>query len=88
MTKYIDPYDIPAEASPEINQPVHYKLWGTTEAIDIMQSVLTPDEFKGYLKGNILKYRLRAGKKDNVEKDIAKAKWYESKIKSVEGKKS
>jgi len=60
-----------------VNEPNHYKLFGTVEVIDMIKTLLTEEEFKGYLKGNCLKYRLRAGKKDNVEQDIAKALRYE-----------
>lgn len=60
-----------------VNNPNHYKLFGTTEVIDLIKELLTEEEFRGYLKGNVLKYRLRAGKKDNVEQDINKALKYE-----------
>lgn len=33
----------------------------------IMQAVLTPEEFRGFLKGNVLKYSLRAGRKPGSE---------------------
>jgi len=46
--------------------------------IDAIKELLTEEEFRGYLKGNVLKYRLRAGKKDDVEQDIAKAMRYEA----------
>ena len=64
-----------------VNEPNHYKLFGTVEVIDMIKELLTEEEFKGYLKGNCLKYRLRAGKKDNVEQDIAKAMRYEQWLK-------
>jgi len=64
-----------------VNEPNHYKLFGTVEVIDIIKELLTEEEFRGYLKGNCLKYRLRAGKKDNVEQDIAKAMRYEQWLK-------
>jgi len=86
---YIDKYDMPITKPPstvdeldDVNQPPHYKLWGSTEAIDIIRGALSEEEFMGYLKGNILKYRLRAGKKNNAEKDIAKATWYEGEVKA------
>jgi hypothetical protein len=47
-----------------------------TEAIDIIKAALTPEEFIGYCKGNCLKYRLRAGKKDDLQQDIDKAGTY------------
>ncbi|MHB6022006.1 DUF3310 domain-containing protein [Klebsiella pneumoniae] len=40
---------------------------------------MTQEMFKGYCLGNILKYRLRAGKKSELatlEKDMAKAAFY------------
>jgi len=60
-----------------VNNPQHYKVFPEAEAIDIISKVLTTEELKGYLKGNILKYRLRAGHKgDKLEQDIAKADKY------------
>lgn len=40
---------------------------------------MTVEMFRGYVLGNILKYRLRAGKKSELayaEKDMAKANFY------------
>ncbi len=62
----------------EINSPSHYQLLPDMQAIELIKIVLTPDEFVGYLKGNALKYRLRAGEKGPAEKCIAKARWYQS----------
>ena len=62
----------------EINNPAHYQLFPDVEAIDVIKAALTSDEFAGYLKGNILKYRLRAGDKGPAEKCIAKAHWYQN----------
>jgi len=63
-----------------VNKPPHYELWDGTEAFDIIKQVLTPEELQGYLKGNVLKYRLRAGNKDNTQQDIDKANWYQNKL--------
>lgn len=56
----------------------HYASMVGLEPIELMQLVLTYDEFIGFLKGNIIKYTLRAGKKQGeaAEKDVAKAKRY------------
>ena len=63
----------------------HYELWENFEAIDVIKLALTDEEYKGFLKGNILKYRLRAGKKnienDNIIKDINKSIDYEKELK-------
>lgn len=55
-------------------QPKHYML-GSHECIDEIKAMLTPDEFKGFLKGNIIKYRYRANLKNGKE-DLAKADNY------------
>lgn len=54
---------------------VHYKE-SRMQPIEVMQSILTQEEFIGYLKGNIIKYRMRARHKDNYEKDINKSYQY------------
>ena len=59
-----------------INKPKHYQLIGGLEAIDVIERTLTPEQFKGYLIGNFLKYRLRAGSKDDALQDLAKSEWY------------
>ena len=65
------------ESFSAVNKPKHYMLFDDgTEAIDIIEAALTTEEFAGYLKGNFLKYRLRAGEKDNLQQDIDKSNWY------------
>ena len=49
----------------------------------IMEAVLTAEEFKGFLKGNIIKYSLRAGRKDGSD-DAGKAKHYMQKLKEMQ----
>lgn len=58
----------------------HYELWTDMEAIDIIKTILTYDEYIGFLKGNILKYQLRLGKKDNTEKEIIKIQDYKREL--------
>ena len=58
-----------------VTDPVQYHIGGI-ETIDIMRIVLTREEFKGYLKGNIIKYRERAMHKGKPEEDWAKAREY------------
>jgi len=60
-----------------VKHPQHYMLFEGMEAIEAIRELLTEEEYRGYLKGNILKYRFRAGKKDRVEQDIAKAMQYD-----------
>ena len=80
----------------EISQKINPTLADTTEvggshykdiAIqpwDVMQAVLTPEEFVGYLKGSVLKYSLRAGKKAGADDDADKAKHYVKKLREVQ----
>ena len=58
-----------------VNSPSHYQLDGV-EAIDIIKTILTPEEYRGYLKGNALKYIIREPYKGNPAQDVAKAEWY------------
>ena len=46
----------PAEDA--VNHPPHYNKGGI-ECIDAIQAALTPEEFRGYCKGNIIKYSWR-----------------------------
>lgn len=72
--------DQPATESIEgVTQPSHYMLFDDIEAIEVIARSMTREQFKGYCFGNILKYRLRAGKKSELaylEKDMAKAGFY------------
>ena len=46
----------------------HYKAMGV-EPWTVMQHVLTEEEFIGYLKGCIIKYGMRQGRKDSPDAD-------------------
>lgn len=62
-----------------VKKPSHYQLFDGVEAIEVIARSMTAEMFKGYCLGNILKYRLRAGKKGEMatlEKDTAKAEFY------------
>lgn len=55
-------------------RPAHY-IQGSHECIDEIKAMLTPCEFQGFIKGNIIKYRYRANLKNGKE-DLAKADNY------------
>lgn len=60
----------------KVNSPKHYRLRGLDiEAIDVIHGALTEDEFRGFCKGNVLKYTIREGHK-NGDEDLKKAKKY------------
>ena len=60
-----------------VNNPPHYKKG--IETIKIIRAKLTDQEYKGYLKGTIMKYNTRIGlkgsKQDEVD-DAGKLRWY------------
>ena len=58
----------------EVNNPEHYTAGGI-ECIDAIQAALTPEEFRGFLKGNILKYTWRERHTGGVQ-SLEKAEWY------------
>lgn len=69
----------PAATIEGVTKPSHYMLFDNVEAIEVIARSMTVSEFRGYCLGNILKYRLRAGKKSElayIEKDLAKADFY------------
>lgn len=65
-----------------VNHPPHYTRGGI-ECIDAIKAALTEEEFRGYLKGNALKYIWRERHKGKDE-DLAKAGWYLNRIYGVD----
>lgn len=80
MKKYAE-YEVLGQNNRNIN-PLHYQKY-PLQMIENMQNSMTPDEFKGYLKGNIMKYISRYQDKNGVE-DLKKADWYLNKLIEVE----
>ena len=63
-------------AEDKIKSPNHYKLEGLgIESIDIIKSRLGKDGFKAFCVGNVIKYILRAEKKNGLE-DYKKSRQY------------
>lgn len=65
-----------------VNHPAHY-TGGAIECIDYMQDVLTPEEFRGYLRGQVIKYQHRLMAKGNPAQDAGKLIWYANKLQSI-----
>ena len=59
-----------------VKSPSHYHLMDGVESIEIIARSMTLEQWKGFCLGNILKYRIRAGKKDSLQQDIDKANFY------------
>ena len=60
--------------SDPINSPSHYTQ-GDIECIQAIEAQLSPEEFRGYIRGNIAKYMWRCSHKNGIE-DVKKASWY------------
>jgi len=65
-----------------VNSPAHYTS-GDVECIDAIESSLTKEGFRGYLKGCIQKYIWRYENKGNPKQDLEKAQWYLNKLLST-----
>jgi len=61
-------------ASSKVDHPTHYTA-GNIECIEAIEEQLTPEELRGYYKGNAAKYIWREQHKGSLE-DIKKARWY------------
>ena len=63
--------------SDPVNHPDHYTN-GKQEVISVLENTLSDVQFKGYLKGNILKYLLRYAhiSKEPKYQSLEKAEWY------------
>ena len=57
-----------------VNHPSHYTS-GKIEVIRIMEDQLTDEEYRGYIKGQVIKYVTRERHKNGLE-DLKKAAWY------------
>ena len=64
--------------------PSHYKVKGLPEAIDIMNHLMTLEQFEGYLWGNIVKYAYRYGRKGDKAETAGKIEWYAKQLKDLE----
>ena len=71
---YIKKTAEPTDISSPVTHPKHYNQ-GNIEVIDYVKSSMTPQEFKGFIKGNVIKYLAREEHKNGIE-DMMKAKFY------------
>ena len=69
------PIKMPDSSKPDnVNHPKHY-CKGGLECIQVIKAQLTPEQYEGYLYGNVLKYMWRWLDKNGLE-DLRKAKHY------------
>ena len=58
-----------------VNHPSHYIESGGIECIEAIEAQLTNEEYKGYLRGNCVKYLWRWTNKGGLT-DLKKCQWY------------
>jgi hypothetical protein len=56
---------------------------GGIEVMDVIRAKLTPEQFEGYLLGNVIKYSLRANHKGQKLRDIEKIENYAKELHDV-----
>ncbi len=66
-----------------VDHPSHYNKGGV-ECIEAIKACVSPEAYKGFLKGNVLKYMWRYESKGKPVEDLKKAKWYLDKLIEVE----
>ena len=62
-----------------VGAPKHYNT-GNIECIDAIEESMSSVAFKGYLKGNCMKYLWRYDYKGKQVEDLQKAEWYLQKL--------
>lgn len=82
MMHNVTPEELAALADDRQVSGNHYKEM-PIQPWTLMEAVLTPEEFIGFLKGSLIKYTMRDGRKEGSD-DAGKAKHYMQKLKEVE----
>lgn len=62
-----------------VNHPNHYNKGGV-ECIDAIKASMSEEAYKGFLKGNVIKYVFRYEDKEKPVEDLQKANWYLQKL--------
>ena len=63
-----------------VNHPLHYGGDTTYECIKVLKAWMSADEYRGFLRGNAIKYLCRTGKKDETVQELKKSAWYINKL--------
>lgn len=67
---------VPVDVMIPIGEPKDNHYDGEVQPIELMQAQMTREAFIGFLRGNIIKYATRLGKKDAPEKEAKKIQTY------------
>lgn len=61
---------------PNEHPPVAHYNRGSVQPIDFMEGSFTPEEYRGFLKGQVIKYIARYAYKGSPREDLEKAAQY------------
>ena len=83
MVRYLDEAEKELEEEEDmVGSPKHYNT-GNIECIEAIEESMSSVAFKGYLKGNCMKYLWRYDYKGKQVEDLQKAQWYLAKLLNV-----
>lgn len=69
-----------------VDHPRHYNREGAIECIDELELIFGPEVVAHFCLCNVLKYRYRAGLKNDGYEDLEKSDWYMRKYKELKEK--
>lgn len=67
------------EVNDLVNSPQHYQSASGIECIDAIKAQMSEEEYRGYLRGNVVKYLWRYQQKGGKQ-SLEKARWYLNKL--------
>ena len=73
---YIEPILKESDTMSEHEEPEYYNSNGLSPIGAFKRGLISKEELIGFYKGNIIKYVVRAGKKESAVEDLSKAKSY------------
>lgn len=62
-----------------VNSPLHYQSSSGIECIEAIKAQMSNEEYRGYLRGNVVKYLWRYQQKGGKQ-SLEKARWYLDKL--------
>jgi hypothetical protein len=66
----------------DLTNPSYYNVEGASQPIEDMEALMTPEQFEGFLWGNIIKYSKRFGRKGDKILTLGKIIWYAERLKT------
>lgn len=80
--------DANEDVGEDLTNPSYYNVEGASQPIEDMKALMTPEQFEGFLWGNIIKYSKRFGRKGDKILTLGKIIWYADRLKTYLEKES